>query len=180
MNASIVLMLNQYTYSHPIVRIAVELFARYMDRIVVCVMVGYIAYRLWLVHRESFHAGIMHLRLLAELAVMVVLGLFSTWSIKLAVSAARPFEAVSAITPVWEYRDLGSFPSGHAVFFMIVAIGMLRLSPRIGHVLFVFALLIPIARVMAGIHYPLDIIAGWMIGVVIALGIHSLFEWKKD
>jgi len=179
MNIVLALWANQITYVHPVVTAVVELLARYADKIIVCVLLGYIAYRLWKLHTESFHAGTIHLRAIAELGVAVLIGLFVSWSIKLFLAMPRPFDLTDQIVPLWQYRDLGSFPSGHAVFFMIVAIGMLRLSPRMGHVLFVCALLIPIARVMAGIHYPLDIIGGWMIGVVIALGIGRVFEWRR-
>ena len=58
-----------------------------------------------------------------------------------------------------------SFPSGHATFFMALAVYLLLSgSKKLGWFMFASAVLISVARVAAGIHWPSDIIAGWIVG----------------
>ena len=62
-----------------------------------------------------------------------------------------------------------SFPSGHATFFMAIAVYLL-LSGRkkLGWFMFVSAILIGVARVGAAIHWPSDVIAGWILGALVS------------
>jgi undecaprenyl-diphosphatase len=79
--------------------------------------------------------------------------------------------------------DLTSFPSRHAmaVFAAATSIWLADLwhFRNWGIFLFIIALLISIARVAAGVHYPLDIIAGMIVGVVSAWIIHENEGWIK-
>lgn len=73
--------------------------------------------------------------------------------------------------------DQPSFPSGHASFFFglatviylysgeVEATGKHKYSKKIGILFFVFAFLISIARVFCGVHWPLDVIAGAIVGI---------------
>lgn len=67
-----------------------------------------------------------------------------------------------------------SLPSGHALFFFAFAVSAWFVAPVAGAALFVAAVLIGIARVAAGIHYPSDIILGATIGAIVALALHAL------
>lgn len=79
----------------------------------------------------------------------------------------RPF-VVYNITPLISHEATASFPSGHATtFFTIATLIFLFMSRRWGTWVYVAAGLIGLARVYAGLHYPLDIIGGAMIGVLI-------------
>jgi undecaprenyl-diphosphatase len=62
-----------------------------------------------------------------------------------------------------------SFPSGHATFFMAIAVYLL-LSGRkkLGWFMFASAILIGVARVGAAIHWPSDVIAGWILGALVS------------
>lgn len=65
-----------------------------------------------------------------------------------------------------------SFPSDHAVLYFFLAAAVFLISRKIGALLFLHALLcISMSRVYAGLHYPSDIAAGAVIGIVLALAL---------
>ena len=61
-----------------------------------------------------------------------------------------------------------SFPSGHAAFFFAFAMAVYMHNRVWGAVYFACALLIGIARVAAGVHYPSDILGGALLGIIVA------------
>lgn len=70
-----------------------------------------------------------------------------------------------------------SFPSGHAVFFFALAMGVYFAHKKFGRILFVVAVIIGVSRVMAGVHWPFDILAGAILGIGVALVFYKL--WVK-
>ncbi len=85
-----------------------------------------------------------------------------------------------------------SFPSGHAMGSMTLAVAVTLLAWRtpwrwpVTVVALTFALLVGISRVYLGVHYPSDIIGGWMaaiawvVGVYFALFRPSRMPWAHD
>ncbi len=65
--------------------------------------------------------------------------------------------------------DPHSFPSGHAVRAMMLAVIMLGMSPGVGVLLLVWAPLVGLARVAMGVHYLSDVLAGMLLGAVIGV-----------
>lgn len=61
-----------------------------------------------------------------------------------------------------------SFPSGHAAFFFALAMAVYFYNKKWGAWFFAAAILIVLARIAAGIHYPSDILAGAVIGILTA------------
>lgn len=64
--------------------------------------------------------------------------------------------------------DKWSFPSGHATFFFAMATAVYLYNKKWGIGFFIAALGIGVSRVIAGIHYPSDIIGGALIGIIVA------------
>lgn len=78
----------------------------------------------------------------------------------------RPFVVFQTI-PLIEHATTASFPSGHAVvFFTIATLIFLLVSRKWGIWFFAFATLMGLARIYVGVHYPLDILVGALIGFV--------------
>lgn len=82
----------------------------------------------------------------------------------------RPFSVLEANQLL---TDLAwSFPSGHATFFFALSTAVYLYNRRWGTGFFAATTLITVSRVIAGVHYPSDILAGAIIGVLTAYFIH--------
>jgi undecaprenyl-diphosphatase len=80
----------------------------------------------------------------------------------------RPFQAMHSIAAGAPALDRFSFPSGHtlhAVAFTFVASGH---YPALAVLLVPFTLLTGASRVVLGLHYPSDVLAGAAIGATVA------------
>ncbi|MFD0711567.1 phosphatase PAP2 family protein [Paenibacillus sp. GCM10027626] len=90
--------------------------------------------------------------------------------IKKSVRRARPFRKIDLIRvgkyPLPDY----SFPSGHTTAIWAVVTPLILISPPLLMMLLcTLALLVALSRVYWGYHYPLDCVAGGLIGGVTAL-----------
>lgn len=79
----------------------------------------------------------------------------------------RPFSALQDISQLLA-NDAWSFPSGHATFFFAMAMAICLYNKKWGILFFVGAVVITLGRVIAGVHYPSDILGGALIGIVVA------------
>ena len=61
-----------------------------------------------------------------------------------------------------------SFPSGHATFFFALSTAVYLYNKKWGIWFFGATILITVSRVIAGIHYPSDILGGALIGIATA------------
>ncbi len=75
----------------------------------------------------------------------------------------RPFE-VLPITPLFSHDPGAALPSGHATFYFALAIAIFSMNWRWGVYFLAAAFFISISRVIAGVHWPLDILAGTAAG----------------
>lgn len=89
----------------------------------------------------------------------------------------RPYDILSGVTKLFNPGDPFSFPSGHATFFSALAASLYFYHKRLGLLFAFFAVLIGLARVVSGIHYPSDILTGFGVGIVVA-GIVAYFRKK--
>lgn len=79
----------------------------------------------------------------------------------------RPFDALSGVHQLLA-ESSWSFPSGHATFFFAMATAIYLYNKKWGIGFFGAAILVTVARVIAGVHYPSDIIGGALLGVLVA------------
>lgn len=75
----------------------------------------------------------------------------------------RPFLEWS-FTPLISHSLSGSFPSGHLAFFFPLAMFIYFSNKKLGLVFIISAFFIGWGRIFVGLHYPLDIFAGILIG----------------
>lgn len=94
--------------------------------------------------------------------------------IRLVIDRPRPFEALDMVQ-TFSHAPGHSFPSGHASFVFTLAFFAWFSDKRIGAALFLIAVLMGIARVVAGFHYPSDIAGGMAIALPVAFFAHRFY-----
>ncbi len=82
----------------------------------------------------------------------------------------RPFVAMSDLTTLFPETGF-AFPSGHATFFMALAVALFFMHKKVGYIFMGFALLIGLARIAGGVHYPVDILGGFVLGGLVAYSV---------
>ncbi len=86
-------------------------------------------------------------------------------------------------TAEWLVKAEGpGFPSGHAAmsFSFALLIGYLSGDPLLGIALFIHALAVSGSRLVLHVHYPIDVVGGAIIGVVIAIISIMIYRRVKD
>lgn len=89
----------------------------------------------------------------------------------------RPFVVLPDVVQLINISNFDSFPSGHATIFAALATGIFIYNRRLGIIFAVAAFFIGLARVIAGIHYPLDVLTGFGIGFVMAILSYKLMAY---
>jgi undecaprenyl-diphosphatase len=77
-----------------------------------------------------------------------------------------------------------AFPSGHANNAAVVYILFIMLVPQARHpgwqlMAAVMILLTGLSRVMLGVHWPTDVIGGWMLGASFALSAAAVIAYRQ-
>ena len=113
----------------------------------------------------------------AEAAAALLLGrLVITGGIRYFVHRARPFMLPNA-HPLFVTTGT-SFPSAHATMLFAAGLVLLAYNKRAGGIFLGLSLLVCLARIVAGVHYPADILAGIAAGLaagVAVLAVSSAF-----
>ena len=80
----------------------------------------------------------------------------------------RPYQAHAAIRSFAAPLDRFSFPSGHTLHATAFTLIALNHYPALAWLLVPFTLLVAVSRVVLGLHYPSDVLAGAALGAAIA------------
>ena len=111
------------------------------------------------------HAGI--LPCLHMIAVGLVGTLIYKW-LKGKTLRPRPYAVHQDIWLAGKPLDKFSFPSGHTLHAVAFSMVALAYYPELSMVILPFAVLVAMSRVVLGLHYPSDVLAGATIGALIA------------
>lgn len=90
------------------------------------------------------------------------------WILKNSFKRRRPFRVVTALTPVLKPSDEFSFPSGHTTAAFMVAGISTAFFPAFGPMMYMWALLVGLSRVMLKVHFISDVVAGALLGTCVA------------
>jgi|GEM_PF-2656479 len=91
----------------------------------------------------------------------------SAYIIKNITMISRPFVALG-LNPLF-FESGFSLPSGHVTVISAISTIMWSVDYRLGIVFFIFTIFVAISRMIIGVHYPIDVICGLILGVLIGL-----------
>ncbi|NMA85499.1 MAG: phosphatase PAP2 family protein [Epulopiscium sp.] len=81
-------------------------------------------------------------------------------------NALRPYEVLN-INPIIKKDTKGkSFPSRHVFSIFVIAMSFYYILPWMGIGLMFLGLLLAVARVLGGVHFPRDVIVGAIVGIL--------------
>ena len=170
MNHSITLALYGFFSGTPVLTFLAVFFAEWFPGVLI---LGAAA---WTFTRYAFH-GI--LRSFLQIFAPAVVAWFLVDAIKFFSPFPRPFIEMG-FTPLVSVSDpFGSFPSGHATAFAALGMTIFLRDRKMGWWFLGGALVVGLARIAAGVHYPLDILVGLLFGAAIAFFFHGLFRKPK-
>lgn len=82
----------------------------------------------------------------------------------------RPFRACPGVIAHIPPLDEFSFPSGHTLHAVSFSVIALAAFPLLALILLPFTLLVALSRVILGLHYPSDVLAALVIGLLLGGG----------
>lgn len=159
--------INDLTRSTPWLHAPARLYAEYG-----VVLFGVILLLSWWFARREGNLAKVAASLWAPVGMMIAIGI--NQFLVAAFSESRPFTVLPHAMTLMSHSADPGFPSDHAVMAGAVAAGVLLVHRRLGLVTTVLALLIAFARVYVGVHWPLDVIAGLIVGALVSLASYAL------
>lgn len=132
-------------------------------------------------HRDKYieeHTKASLLQKTKELS-LILSSAFSAWVaaqiFKHLFATERPFLALDVV-PLFDHGGY-AFPSGHATFFSALAVAVYFYHKGLGIALGAVAIIVGVARVIAGVHFPIDILGGFVLGPIVAIFAYKVLRF---
>ncbi|MEK7175532.1 MAG: phosphatase PAP2 family protein [Patescibacteria group bacterium] len=154
-----------YNFSHQFLWLdnLIIFFAEYFPYLVVILAVCFF-FREFLAHEGSLTSLMQKLFLIFCVPpITYIISIF----LKNLFQVARPFLEFPNIIPLLQENGF-SFPSSHTAFFSSLGFAIFFINKKAGYFFIFFALLIGFARIMAGVHFPVDILGGFVLGFLVS------------
>lgn len=103
-----------------------------------------------------------------HMAVAGLIGTFIYKWLKGKTLRPRPYQVRQDIRLTGKALDKFSFPSGHTLHAVVFTWVALTYFPQLAVLLILFTVLVGLSRVVLGLHYPSDVMAGALLGAFIA------------
>jgi undecaprenyl-diphosphatase len=117
---------------------------------------------------------------LALTVIAIALADWSSMAIKALVDRPRPplrYAEPKTLVPV---PHDASFPSGHAATSFAAATMLSLAFPRFAPFLYVLAAAVAFSRVYVGVHYPLAVLGGALLGALVAIVLRTLVSRRAS
>ncbi len=122
------------------------------------------------------------LKRVSDLIIVLISGVTAVMVadiLKLFFHTLRPFEIFPWVHALI-IKDDFSFPSGHSAFFMAIATSLWFYHKRLSVFFGISAVVIGLSRVIAGIHFPIDILGGLTLGFLVGIIIPFIINKLKN
>jgi undecaprenyl-diphosphatase len=106
-------------------------------------------------------------RLALLMAFGIIAGVIFTYPLKLIIDRTRPYELIASTRLLTPPESDPSFPSGHTELSFIAATIVSEFHPEYGKYLYAFSFIVALSRIYVGVHFPIDVIGGMIIGILI-------------
>ena len=164
MDLKILFFLNNLVGKYGLSELVVLFFAEYLGYLLFIAFLIFVAVKV--IQEKSykiFWGKVVAVSLIAAIASRFLV----TEIIRFLYFRERPLNVFSDITGLIE-KNSASFPSGHAAFMFAFAAALYFFNKKWGVVFFIAGAVTGVARIMAGIHYPTDILGGLGVGIAVA------------
>ena len=154
--------INDFAYGHDWFEDVLLFFAEDVQYLFVALLAGlFLARGKW----QSLNArhGVIAAGLAAALGLAIAHGITLVWD------RPRPYDAHSGVHLFVAPSSDPSFPSDHATAAFAIAVSLFLRSRRVGAVALAMAVVLGLARVAVGAHYPSDVLGGALLGTMAAL-----------
>ncbi len=126
-----------------------------------------------MIYKPTREAGVV-------MAAAVLMGyVLNDWIIKPLVERPRPFVEDLSLPLIIDPPGGYSFASGHTVNAFAAACALFIYDRRWGSVLVAYAALMGFSRIYLMVHYPSDVVAGALIGIMCAVAAYKIIEYVK-
>ncbi|MGE3799960.1 MAG: phosphatase PAP2 family protein [Candidatus Kapaibacterium sp.] len=117
-------------------------------------------------------------------ATVAIADPLSSRVLKEAVGRERPCRAMEDVRLLVNCGGGKSFPSSHAVNNFAALVIFFWFFRRFAWIWLLIASAVSFSRIYVGVHYPLDILGGAVVGIIVGIAVVALFEllrkeWRK-
>ena len=88
----------------------------------------------------------------------------------------RPFILYPSLETLFRFGSFESFPSGHSAFYAALAVSIFAYHRKAGVWFALGALVIGLSRIIAGVHFPADVLFGFIFGASVAILVYATFR----
>ena len=115
-------------------------------------------------------------------ACSLLLGaLITNVTLKPLVDRVRPYNYSDVIIPLGRIPVEASFPSGHTSASFACALIYVRMLPKkYGIPLVVLATLIALSRLYLCVHFPTDVIGGFLVALFSSTVVYAVYQWLEQ